>query len=121
MWKHYVVAAFNQEKALVGAFSRDCENRWIVCSNSNDGAHVNHCRSGEADVRGEVEGGEQAVLRGAGELAAQPVGGGAGPLPVLPLRGHLQHDADGPGPVLGLVPGALVRAGGQQNILPAKA
>ena len=77
--------------------------------------------SGEADLRGEVERGEQAILRGAGELAAQPVGGGAGPLPVLPLRGHLQHDADGPGPVLGLVPGALVRAGGQQNILPAKA
>ena len=36
-----VVTAFNQEKALVGAFfmvvKTDCENRWIVSSTRCDG------------------------------------------------------------------------------------
>ena len=63
-----------------------------------------------------MEGGEQEGLRGPGQLQGQPVGGAEGAVPVLPVRGHLQQDEDVPGPVHVLLPGPLVRAGGQQDL-----
>ena len=68
--------------------------------------------SREDDLRGQVEGGQQEILCGAGQLQAQSVGGAEGPVPVLPLRGHLQQHEDVPGPVCRLVPGPLVCARG---------
>ena len=72
--------------------------------------------SGENDLRGKVEGGQQEVLCGSGQLQAQPVGRAEGPVPVLPLRGHLQQHEDVPGPVCRLLPGTLVGARGQPDL-----
>ena len=63
-----------------------------------------------------MEGGEQEILRGPGQLQGEPVGGAEGPVPVLPLRGHLQQDEDVPGPVHVLLPRSLVSPGGQQDL-----